>query len=491
VECTLTGIKTYEDDDFRIRMLKQSELLEELERTGKTVKWGKYLRAPDVYFEILEKCRDKLVPLKEVAKLEYGIKTGIADFFLITDDVANHWGIEKEFLVPIVTSLKEIDTPVIKINDLHKLLFLCHLREDELRRRGKKGALSYIKWGSKQKTKGKGRVGTNEIPYPEVESVKNNNPWYAIQDISPGDFIINQFTGDRFFFPINTIKIRVTNTFFQGKIREKNQKDLMLSIINSTLTYLFVELWGRLTWTQGVLYTYGPDIKNFPILDMREINSKMKKKIINNFYKLLSRPIKSIFEEVKMRDRQKLDSLVLEALGLDPKKYLPRIYDGLCELVRERLQLARMRKKVKLVKTQRDVEKLIEQVKEEVIPEGFKKFPENFVDSRHIRDGKEISIPSEPLKLGHFFMGQQEVITEQGFKYIASSEDEAKFIIYSQKPDVFVVKIPKEPLIIQKAISDYEHYLKEIREKLYNAFFTRTSDYKLSETLTARVMEGK
>jgi len=58
---TLKGIATYEDDDFRIRIARQGELLENLETSGKTVKWGQYLRAPDVYFEILEKCKDKLV----------------------------------------------------------------------------------------------------------------------------------------------------------------------------------------------------------------------------------------------------------------------------------------------------------------------------------------------------------------------------------------------------------------------------------------------
>ena len=35
----------------------RSELLENLESAGKAVKWGQYLRAPDVYCEILEKCR--------------------------------------------------------------------------------------------------------------------------------------------------------------------------------------------------------------------------------------------------------------------------------------------------------------------------------------------------------------------------------------------------------------------------------------------------
>ena len=48
-------------------------------------RWGKYLRAPDVYFEILEKCKDKLVPFSKVATTRFGTKTGINDFFYLTE----------------------------------------------------------------------------------------------------------------------------------------------------------------------------------------------------------------------------------------------------------------------------------------------------------------------------------------------------------------------------------------------------------------------
>jgi len=94
------NIKAYEDDDFRIRIVKQEDLLENLERIGKTVKWGQYLRAPDVYFEILERSRDKLIPLGEVAEIKRGYTTGINQFFYLTNEKIQHWGIEEEFVKP-------------------------------------------------------------------------------------------------------------------------------------------------------------------------------------------------------------------------------------------------------------------------------------------------------------------------------------------------------------------------------------------------------
>jgi hypothetical protein len=77
-----------------------------------------------------------------------------------------------------------------------------------------------------------------------------------------------------------------------------------------------------------------------------------------------------------MKDRQKLDSLVLEAIGPDPKRYLNPLYNGICELVWDRVALVWMRKKVKTAKTEKDIEKLMEKVISEVIPDGMRKFPE-------------------------------------------------------------------------------------------------------------------
>lgn len=49
-------------------------------------KWGgKYLRAPDIYWKILEKGKDKLVRLGHIADVRFGIKTGANEFFYLED----------------------------------------------------------------------------------------------------------------------------------------------------------------------------------------------------------------------------------------------------------------------------------------------------------------------------------------------------------------------------------------------------------------------
>lgn len=488
-ENTLKGIATYENEDFRIRVVRQGELLLNLESSGKTVKWGQYLRAPDIYFEILERCKDKLVPLKEVAEVRYGIKTGINEFFYLDEDKVRHWGIEEEFLSDIVTSPKEVDSLIINPKTLQFKVLLCNKSEKELLKERKTGVLAYIRWGENQKTKERGSYKKGGIPFPEVASVKERKYWYDIGSREPGEFVVNRFIRERFFFPINNAKVFLGDVVFEGNIKKKKYAEFYKACLNSSLVFLFVELQGRFSMGDGLLTFYGPDIVDLLVPDASKVSNPVSKQILKAFDKLLTRPIKPIFEEVKMKDRQRLDSLVLSAIGLDPKKYLKPLYEGLCELVRERIELAGMRKKVKNAKTEKDIEKLMEQVISEIIPNGPRKFPEEFIDSRYLKEAKEISISNEPLKLGNYFMGQQEVVSDSGFKYTAQGIEEAKFIIYSQKPNCYIVKLPKDRIRLTKAVDEYERYIKRLKDELFQAFFTRTHDHKLADTLVERVME--
>ena len=48
-------------------------------------KWGKYLRAPDLYFRIMERYGKRFVPLGEIATIRFGVKSGCDAFFMPRD----------------------------------------------------------------------------------------------------------------------------------------------------------------------------------------------------------------------------------------------------------------------------------------------------------------------------------------------------------------------------------------------------------------------
>ncbi len=72
-------------------------------------KWGgKYLRASDIYWTIIEKGKDKLVRLGDIAEVRRGVTTGANKFFYLDETKARQWGIEPEFLVPIIKSPRRV-----------------------------------------------------------------------------------------------------------------------------------------------------------------------------------------------------------------------------------------------------------------------------------------------------------------------------------------------------------------------------------------------
>ena len=112
-------------------------------------KWGgKYLRAPDIYWTILEKGKGKLVRLGDIAEVRRGFTTGANEFFYLDEEKIREWGIEKEFLKPVIKSPRECKRILIDPKDLKFKIFMCHKDKKDL-----KGmvALEYIKWGESQK----------------------------------------------------------------------------------------------------------------------------------------------------------------------------------------------------------------------------------------------------------------------------------------------------------------------------------------------------
>jgi len=476
------NIMVYEDDEFRIRMLKQKELLEELESSGQTVKWGKYLRAPDVYFEILEKCKDKLVPLKEIAEVRRGFTTGINEFFYLDEEKIKQWKIEEEFLKPVIKSPKEADKILIDPSKLKFRIFMCNKSKQELKKEKKFGALKYIEWGEKQKTE-------EGVPWPEVPSVSSRKYWWGISDKSPASCVWLESFGDRLITLKNVKDIYCDKRFYEIAPKKDSCEILLSALLNSSLLWIQNELTGRINMGDGVLDTVVFEVENMMVAKL--IDKNIEQRIAKTFNQISNRPIKDIFNEIRQKDRRELDSLVLASLGLDRNKYLNRIYDGLVELVRERIELARMRKKVKEIKSKRDINRLKEQIIEEFEAEINRKFPEAFLDKKYLREpeAREITISNHPLRMGKTFMDIYPVIADDGFKYEARDLSEAKFIIYSQKPDSLMVKLPKDKLILQKAVKDYEDHIKTLSHNIFSSLIKHTSDHKLSDRLTADILE--
>lgn len=306
-------------------------------------KWGgKYLRAPDIFFTILHKGKGKLVKLKDVAEVRFGIKTGCNEFFYLTDQQAKEWRIEEEFLKPVITTLRDCFTYSIKNSRFDMKVFRCDKTKNELK---KTNALKYIAWGEKE--------GFHLRP-----SCANRQQWWTLPFQGSNNFIVMRFRDIRNWTPIiDDGQYEIGDTVFVGNFKEGYNIENGSLILNTTFLILVSEIYGRKNLGDGLLTTYGPEIKPFLSINPNLLNyqnfdrKKFFKRKVNNVFEECGLDPESDIplgeqEPKPLSDRKELDDVVFDALNLTTEER-KEVYRAVCQLVWNRISKAKSVKKRK------------------------------------------------------------------------------------------------------------------------------------------------
>ena len=376
----LQNINENENNDFfRINCIHQQTL-------SKFTKWGQFLKAPKVYFDILEKGLEIFKPLSNYGDVKRGYTTGCNEFFLVEDitdklsapqfeTVINNtnnffkvkslkrenlrviknefnelWLIEQEFLKPILTSPKDVNKyhPTSKNIKFHLLLF--NKEEKELR---KTHAWAYIVNGKKKQ-------------FHNRETLASRLNWYDVKerDIPTLSFsyMINDF-GKTFYG-----NFYANDNFQTVYVTEKKDEKNIWLFLNSTISWFFQQLVIRTNFGDGVgkIQTY--DFADFPIanIDLSDLIIDLGE--TNNFKQELG-----TLENLKTvnPERVKLDSAILEAIGYKNKKereeVLLELYKATHQLIDARLKKAQSLKGVKAQRNKVEFNIYVEQLKEILI----------------------------------------------------------------------------------------------------------------------------
>jgi methylase of polypeptide subunit release factors len=316
---------------------KPASLLREKFMTGKYEgnKWGgKYLRAPDIFFTVLEKGKEKLVRLGDTAEVRRGITTGCNEFFYLDEAAINKWNIEKEFLKPVIKGPKECKTILIKPDDLKFKVFMCHKDKKDLRGTN---ALKYIEWGEASRKDSQGKeIGQ----FHKRPTCKGRMRWWECVDLKGNMFWVKE-TNDRLgvFLSDNYMLCDCRLYFAGGDVKLQNS-------VNSTVFGLISEILSRGGLGEGAKSLMVYEVNNLLTLDPALMKT--------NHLLLKKRDLKSIFEECGINsdrpireqkpnplpDRKALDDIVFDILDLTQEER-DEVYWAVCELVKNRLEKAR------------------------------------------------------------------------------------------------------------------------------------------------------
>jgi hypothetical protein len=240
---------------------------------------------------------------------------GISEFFFIDKTTAEYWEIEREYLHPVIDSVKDINSYFVTPESLEKYIFLCNLETKELK---KSGALSYIKYGEMQKNK-------TGVLWPDVPSVKGRRLWYGLGSnvVYRGDLISQNLLRERFYF-IEPAEAIASKHFFIIKFNDRSQKDLLIALMNCTFTYFQCEIFGRTNQT-GIINIYKPELNQLLIPDPSAIAPVMRDQIIDAYRQLRNCGVPKILDELGFNGdtlscspnplRKNMDLLIYQALG--------------------------------------------------------------------------------------------------------------------------------------------------------------------------------
>jgi hypothetical protein len=357
-------------------------------------KWGgRYLRAPEIFFRILEKGVGKLVKLGEIAEVKRGFTTGANEFFYLEPvgisvkevaelsereprrlvRVRNGAGwegeIEAGWLKPVVRSLREVRGLQIRPEELRYLIFMTPDDVREAMEKGRKKfleylrenhpkAFDYIQWGEKQ-------------GYQERPTCRSREWWWDVGERQMSDVLYSYMLGERHLVPVNRIAYADCNLF--DLYSKKAPAYLLTLLMTSPLFRLLLELRGReMTGALTVLKVQVYELEPTLILNPLLIPPSQRARLISAFERLAQREVRSIFEELGFAicrergcqnpehpyefvnpkaltleqvrkaspDRFELDSVVFDILGLTDEERL-EVYKAVADLVKSRLTKAR------------------------------------------------------------------------------------------------------------------------------------------------------
>ncbi len=294
-------------------------------------KWGgKYLRAPDIYFTILEKGTDKLVRLGSIADVRRGITTGANDFFYLSEEDQAKWQIEEEFLRPVIKSPRECRSIVVKPEDLKYKLFYCHKDKSELRGTN---AHEYIGWGETD-TEWLDDDGNPNPPHKRP-SCRGRRNWYDVGKRRIPNGIIPCSYRESFFV------YRNSGVYVDKRLYElETDSSHVLPFLNSIFYPFFLEMQTRSYGGGG-----GPidatveEIQGLLVVD-GSLGQSISPQLMERLEAFAQRTLGTISTEVDQPDRRELDNIIFDALGLTTGER-DAVYEAVIDLVSKRLNRAR------------------------------------------------------------------------------------------------------------------------------------------------------
>ena len=410
------------NERYRARLLPQGDLWREGVRLGVVMgrsqypgsgdpevqdgdyyggKWGIYLRAPDLWFELLDNLGTRFTPLGDIAEVRFGVKTGNDSYFFPIDasdhclaahpdptdfkmtyavsrkavesgqvklvrcgeDRGEIRPIEVKYLEPEVHNLMQVNRFSVDPQDCSHMMLFVSDSKDVL-----KTTLvhRYIRWAEKRNV----HMGSTVAGRATKE-----HEWYDLTLNKRADIILPKIQQYRLISFLNPQKTHINSSLLGIYNVEKDIIKPLCAILNSTISILSRLIYARILGNEGNIQLDVYSAKMMLVPNIVHYNSpSLIDKINLSFDKMLDREVLgfiaerrlrqmaytqagkeaqldrlSPFCELDMADRRGLDDAVLEMLGMESAARRQDLLDELYDYLREFFELTRQKEEKAII----------------------------------------------------------------------------------------------------------------------------------------------
>ena len=310
--------------------MEQSE--EETIATGAYAagKWGRFLRAPDIYFEVMNEFGKKFAPLGELVDIRFGVKSGCDAFFMprdITNEALDRFRspgefrrahgvdrgafvdgrlkivkagdgsshpVEAKFLAAEVHTLRKVYRPLLRTQDQDRVVLMV---SKPLAKLHDTYVYKYLRYGETHSFASK---KSKPVPVPKRSTCAAREIWYDLTAQVRKSFALwSKATQYGHLVPYNPDSL-IANCrlyYLSTKTGQSLDELAFTGILNSTLVGLWRSFYGRYTGMEGSLDTEIVDVNLIDVPRPELEHHDLRRKIVDAFELLQERSIGPFIEE--------------------------------------------------------------------------------------------------------------------------------------------------------------------------------------------------
>lgn len=228
--------------------------------------WTPFL--PSRAERIVPLIKGRTARLGDYARVRRGIATGDNSFFCLTQAEVDEWGIESEYLVPVVLGAKDLPAQGV-LDDSFRAeriaagarawLLFCHEPQEALT--GTR-LLRYIEHGE-------------ALGLRERFNCRTRKPWYGVEPVAPPDFFVTYMSRQRARFVRNLVGARCMTSLLNVWAKPGISPDVLRPILEDPVNAQLLREFGR-TYGGGLGKIEPGDLVRLPVTPLVGVEEQVR-----------------------------------------------------------------------------------------------------------------------------------------------------------------------------------------------------------------------